>query len=123
PALLGLVFDTGHYVYGSGANDGAGIGAALDRYGDRIWYMHYKDCEPAVAARARAEGWDYFTAVGRGVFCELGRGCVDFAAATEWLRARDYSGFVTVEQDVLPGMGEPRASAQRNRDYLATLGL
>ncbi len=123
PALLGLVFDTGHYVYGSGTNDGAGIGAALDRYGDRIWYMHYKDCEPAVAARARAEGWDYFTAVGKGVFCELGRGCVDFAAATEWLRASDYSGFVTVEQDVLPGMGAPRASAQRNRDYLTTLGL
>jgi inosose dehydratase len=28
-----------------------------------------------------------------------------------------------VEQDVLPGMGEPRESAQRNRDYLRSIGL
>lgn len=123
PALLGLVFDTGHYLYGAGRDDPAATGEALARYGDRIWYMHFKDCEPRVAAQARAEGWDYLTAVGRGVFCELGRGCADFPAAIDWLRARGYGGWVTVEQDVLPGMGEPRASAQRNREYLATLGL
>jgi len=123
PALLGLVFDTGHYLYGAGRSDLAATGEALARYGDRIWYMHFKDCEPRVAARARAEGWDYFQAVGGGVFCELGRGCADFAAALAWLRARGHQGWITVEQDVLPGMGTPRASAQRNREYLASLGL
>lgn len=29
-----------------------------------------------------------------------------------------YDGWVTVEQDVLPGMGEPKESARRNREYL-----
>jgi inosose dehydratase len=28
-----------------------------------------------------------------------------------------------VEQDVLPGMGTPRESAQRNRDYLKSIGI
>ena len=34
-----------------------------------------------------------------------------------------YSGWIVVEQDVLPGLGTPAASAQRNRDYLRRMGL
>jgi inosose dehydratase len=123
PALLGLVFDTGHYAYGTGANDGRAALAGLERFAERIWYVHFKDCQPEVAARARAEGWDYFEAVRRGVFCELGRGCVDFAGVAGWLRASGYAGWITVEQDVLPGMGSPKESAARNRAFLRTLGL
>lgn len=123
PELLGLVFDTGHYAFGAGDRDGAATRAGLDRFAGRITHMHYKDCEPEVAARAAAEGWDYFQSVGNGVFCELGKGCVDFPATTEELRRRDYTGFITVEQDVLPGMGAPKESARRNREYLKTLGL
>ena len=123
PELLGLVFDTGHYAFGAGDRDGAATRAGLDRFADRITHMHYKDCEPEVAARAAAEGWDYFQSVGNGVFCELGKGCVDFPATTEELRRRGYTGFITVEQDVLPGMGAPKESARRNREYLKTLGL
>jgi inosose dehydratase len=122
-ALLGLVFDTGHYLYGSGGVDGQVVQSGLARFGERIRHMHFKDCHPEVAGRARAEGWDYFEAVGHGVFCELGQGSVDFGAVAAWLRARDYRGWIVVEQDVLPGMGAPRASAQRNREFLRTIGL
>jgi inosose dehydratase len=118
PQLLGLVFDTGHYTYGSG---GAGVLEGLERYGNRVWYVHLKDCHPAVAARARAEGWDYFEALRHGVFCELGKGSVDFPALLERLGRRGYAGYTLVEQDVLPGMGSPRDSARRNRDYLAAI--
>ncbi len=118
PDLLGLCFDTGHYTYGGGDPlDG------LARFGDRIAYVHFKDCDPAVAARARAEGWDYVAAVRGGVFCELGRGAVDFPAVARVLGRRGYDGWVVVEQDVLPGLGTPRESARRNRDYLWGLGL
>ncbi|MFL5803384.1 MAG: TIM barrel protein [Roseiflexaceae bacterium] len=123
PALLGLVFDTGHYLYGSGGIDSRAVQEGLARFGERIRHVHFKDCHPEVAGRARAEGWDYFKAVGHGVFCELGQGSVDFGAVADWLRARDYRGWIVVEQDVLPGMGTPRASAQRNREYLRTIGL
>jgi inosose dehydratase len=123
PDLLGLVFDTGHYAYGSGANDSRAVLDGLNRFGDRIWHVHFKDCEPRVADHARREGWDYFMAVRQGVFGELGRGLVDFPAVASWLRNRDYQGWIVVEQDVLPGMGTPKASALRNRAYLSTLGL
>lgn len=123
PDLVGLVFDTGHQLYGTGANDGAAGLAALERFADRIGYVHLKDCSGEVAARARAEGWDYFTAVRHGVFCELGRGAVDFPGVVNWLRARNYDGWALVEQDVLPGLGSPRESARRNRDYLRSLEL
>jgi inosose dehydratase len=76
-----------------------------------------------VAWQARAEGWDYFTALAHGVFCELGKGSVPFPAITKQLQARGYAGWVVVEQDVLPGMGSPRASSARNRAYLKTIGL
>jgi inosose dehydratase len=123
PEVLGLVFDTGHYVYGSSVAGGAAALEGLERFRERIWYVHFKDCQQRVANEAREAGWDYFEAVRRGVFCELGRGCVDFEAVAGRLHAWGYRGWVTVEQDVLPGMGAPKESAARNREYLRGLGL
>lgn len=120
PRLLGLVFDTGHYVYGSGTGD-TSVLDGLNRFAERIWYVHFKDCSPTVAARARREQWNYFDALQHGVFCELGKGQVDFRAVLEWLRDRGYEGYVLVEQDVLPGMGTPLESARRNREFLRSL--
>jgi inosose dehydratase len=34
----------------------------------------------------------------------------------------DYDGWGVVEQDVLPGLGKPKESAQRNREYIRSLG-
>jgi inosose dehydratase len=123
PDLLGLVFDTGHYAYGSGGNNPDVVLEGLDLLAERIWYMHFKDCSPDVADSARREGRDYFEAVRHGVFCELGQGCVDFPAVLNWLNERDYDGWAVVEQDVLPGMGSPRQSALRNREYLRSEGV
>ncbi len=123
PDLLGLVFDTGHFLYGTGSNDGLRVEDGLKRFGERIRHVHFKDCQPQVAQEARNAGWDYFTALRHGVFCELGKGNVPFAAVADWLRKLNYRGWIVVEQDILPGMGSPKASAQRNRDYLRTIGL
>ncbi len=115
---LGLVFDCGHFAYGAGDCD---VLKGLARFRERIWYIHLKDCQPEVAARARANGWDYFKALRHGVFCELGKGGVDFPAVLRWLKARGYDGYTLVEQDVLPGMGTPKESARRNREYLRSI--
>lgn len=123
PDAVGLVFDTGHFAFGSGRPDGQTVVEALNRYGPRIWYVHLKDCSPHVAAQAAQAGWDYHTAIRHGVFCELGQGCVPFDQVIAWLRTHNYDGFVTVEQDVLPGMGTPKESAQRNREYLRRVGI
>lgn len=124
PDLLGLCLDMGHYRFGGGDPV-----EALKKHAERIWHIHYKDCSVEVAERARREGLDYFQAVAAGVFCELGRGDVDFAAITRILNERNAAGrlpaidWIVVEQDVLPGMGSPFESAIRNREYLKTLGL
>ena len=123
PDLLGLVLDTGHLMYGSGHNEPGALLECLDRCADRIWYVHFKDCHPEVANMARREGWDYFEALRHGIFCELGQGCVDFPAVVDWLRRRGYDGWAVVEQDVLPGMGSPRESALRNREYLRSVSV
>jgi inosose dehydratase len=126
PILVNLVFDTGHYVFGSGpagmGSDGK-IAPVLEHYAGRIAYVHFKDCHPGIAAQSRREGWDYLKSLGRGVFCELGKGCVDFKGVVDWLNRRNYTGWVLVEQDVLPGMGSPKESARRNREFLRTVGL
>lgn len=119
PELVGLCLDTGHYCYGGGGDPAL----VARRAGDRLWHVHFKDCQPAVAAAARREQVPYMEAVRRGVFCELGTGQVDFAAVLAVLRERDYRGWIVVEQDVLPGMGTPLESARRNRAFLQTLGL
>jgi inosose dehydratase len=117
-SLLGLVLDTGHIVFGGG--DPVQM---LERYASRVWHVHFKDCDPVVAARARQQGLGYLAAVRAQLFCELGAGGVDFAAVTSKLRAMDYDGWIVVEQDVFPGYGTPAESARRSREYLRQLGL
>ncbi len=118
PDAIGLTFDTGHFAYGAGNSD---VIQGLERFKDRIQYVHLKDCQPEVARQARAQNWDYFEALRHGVFCELGKGGVDFPAVLEWLKQRSYAGYLLVEQDVLPGMGTPQESALRNREYLRSI--
>jgi inosose dehydratase len=120
--LLGLVFDTGHFLFGLGEAT-LTIVEALDRWGERVWYVHFKDSDPDLARRSRQEQWNYFQALRAGIFSELGKGGVDFPAVVRWLNEHGYDGWAVVEQDVLPGMGTPKESARRNREYLRSLGL
>jgi inosose dehydratase len=118
PTLVGLCLDSGHATYGGGS-----AVDLLSRHRDRVWHVHFKDCDPDVAARARTEEWDYQTALRHGVFCELGRGAVDFPTLLRTLERSAYDGWIVVEQDVLPGMGAPADSAARNRRYLREIGV
>lgn len=118
PGLLGLVLDMGHWMFGGGDPV-----KAVRTYASRIWHVHFKDCSGALAAQSRKEQWDYFTSVRHGVFCELGKGSVDFLGVAQELLAMRYSGWIVVEQDVLPGMGKPKECARHNIEYIQNLGL
>jgi inosose dehydratase len=119
PRLLGLCFDTGHYQFGGGKDPLA----VLNKYWDRIWHVHFKDFSPQVAEQSKKNSWDYFESVKQGVFCELGKGAVDFKAIKDLMEEKAYEGWIVVEQDVLPGMGNPKLYAKNNRLYLQTIGL
>lgn len=118
PSLLGLCLDTGHLTFAGGDPV-----AEIARYRDRIWHVHFKDCDPGIAREARANKWDYHTSVRRGIFCDLGHGAVLFSGVRDALAALPYGGWIVVEQDVPPGLGTPAVSAARNREYLRGLGL
>jgi len=119
PELIGLCFDTGHYKFGGGKN----ILDVLEKHWGRIWHIHFKDFSPQVAASMVKNNWDYFESVRQGVFCELGKGDVDFKAIKKFLENKNYNGWIVVEQDVLPGMGNPKQCAENNRKYLESIGL
>ena len=118
PQLLGLCLDMGHFAFGGGNPV-----EALEMYYDRTWHVHFKDFDPKVGQEAREKGYDYFKSVEKGVFCELGKGNVDFQAIVEILNKNGYNGWIVVEQDVLPGMGSPKKCAAWNRNYIKSLGL
>jgi len=116
--LIGLCLDMGHYAFGGGNPV-----KALKDYSDRIWHVHFKDFDPKIALASKEVNGDYFDAIKRGVFCELGKGNVDFKAVVNLLNELKYDDWIVVEQDILPGMGNPKNCAQGNRDYIKTLGL
>ena len=118
PHVLGLCLDTAHYVFGGG--DPLRL---VERYRERVWHVHMKGFDPVVAGEARERGWDYHESVERGVFCELGRSAIDHQGILAELDEVGYAGWITVEQDVHAGMGNPLECAKRNREFLKGLGI
>ena len=118
PEILGLCLDMGHFAFGGGDPV-----EALQKYYKRIWHVHFKDFDPKVGQAARENNYDYFKSVEQGVFCELGKGSVDFKSIVKILNEKGYDGWIVVEQDVLPGMGSPKKCADHNRQYIKSLGL
>lgn len=118
PALLGLCLDMGHYAFGGGNPV-----EALKSYYNRIWHVHFKDFDPEVGKNSIIKQYGYFKSVEEGVFCELGKGNVDFPSIVSILNEYGYDGWIVVEQDVLPGMGSPKKCAANNRAYIRSLGL
>lgn len=117
--LVGLCLDTGHWHYGGG--DAV---ACIKEFGGRVRYLHLKDCHAKIAQECRAQHKDYYAAVSAGVFCELGKGEVDFPGVISAMNKLGYDGWAIVEQDVLVAdLDAPKAYSQANRDYLKTLGL
>ena len=112
--LVGLCFDMAHIAYGGGDPV-----AVLDKWRDRTWYLHIKECDGRVREEVIGRGGDYYDGVSSGVFPELGKGTVDWQGINRILHEMDFDGWGTVEQDILPGMGiDALASARGNRAFL-----
>jgi inosose dehydratase len=119
---LGLCLDTGHYYYGGGDPVDA-----VRRYRSRVEYLHFKDVSPAALDEVRREGLGFLDGVRRGVFCQLGRGGVNFPALKRELEELHYRGWAVVEQDTdatAPGAAaQATASARASREFLLGLGF
>lgn len=117
--LLKICFDTGHHSYA-----GFDPVAFMRRHVDRISYMHFKDIDPVVKADVVANRTDFYKACGQGIFCNLGKGDVDFPAVRQVLLDAGFDGWCTVEQDCDPTLpGTPTEDARANREYLHSIGF
>jgi inosose dehydratase len=119
PAYVSLCLDTGHLAYGGG--DAAQL---IADHPDRIGYLHIKQMEPSIVARARAEDLAFGQAVAMGVSCEPPAGIPDVPSVVDALRARGTDTFVIVEQDMYPvEFDKPAPIAARTRTYLRSCGV
>jgi inosose dehydratase len=115
---VGLLLDTGHLALGGGNPT-----EALRDWGARINHVHVKDVHNDVLAGVIADRADMPEAWRRGVFCELGTGDVDLDGFFAELARSQYSGWLVVEQDMVPQSPQDAADAEaaqvRNRRWLA----
>jgi inosose dehydratase len=118
-SILKICFDTGHHSYA-----GFDPVAFMRRHMGRISYMHFKDIDPAVKAHAIANRTGFYEACGQGIFCNLGKGDVNFPAVRQLLVEAGFSGWCTVEQDCDPTLDvRPMDDARANREYLESIGF
>lgn len=117
--LLKVCLDTGHARY-------AGFNplAFMDKYMERISYMHFKDIDPQVKADVIKNRTNFYDACGQGIFCTLGKGETDFPAVRDKLIQHGFTGWCTVEQDCDPeATTSSMEDARSNRHYLQTIGF
>lgn len=88
--------------------------AIMQRYAERIAYVHLKDVMPESPDLSQFSAFTGTEAL--PIFCELGLGPVDFEAVIDLLRSIDYDGWLTVEID--RSTSTPKQSLEICRDYL-----
>ena len=119
PQLVRICLDTGHHEYRGGDSI-----QFIEKYQDRIDYLHLKSVDGELRDRVNREKIPFGKAVGMDLFCELASGTVDFPALTDLLKEIDFEGFAIVEQDMFPcPFDKPLPIAKRNRQYLREAGI
>ena len=118
---VGLCLDTGHLLLGRGEPI-----TAIREWADRINHVHLKDARLDRLEEIVAEAAPVQEIWRRKAFCALGDGDIDIEGVLGALAEIGYSGWLVVEQDVLPdpdNPNEPAEDQRRNREYLRGHGL
>jgi inosose dehydratase len=115
---VGLLLDTGHLALGGGDPV-----QGLRDWRERIDHVHVKDYRRSILDSVIADAAGMEEAWRRRVFCELGTGDVDLPAFFSELASSSYSGWLVVEQDLIPAPEEDASEAiaaqERNRRWLS----
>ena len=119
PTLVNLCLDTGHIAYCEGDNI-----EIVERFPDRVTYVHLKSVDPVVRARALAEQLPLSEAVKLGVMCEPPYGEPDMPPLLDALGGLDREIFAVIEQDLYPVAPDvPLPIGARTAGYYVGCGL
>jgi inosose dehydratase len=113
PALLGLLYDTGHLAFAG--EDHLGV---LTKWMGRIGHVHLKDLRPGLRKKAVKEKWSFLRAVKAGVFTVPGDGGIDFVPVFKALKKAGYRGWWVVEAEQDPARANPLEYALKARAYI-----
>ena len=117
-----LCFDTGHLLFGGGD-----VMATLERWGDRVHHVHFKDIRPDVVKDVRDNDRSFLDAVIAGAFTVPGDGCIDFQPVADYLKKTGYDGWIVVEAEQDPVKAPPydysRAGYEHILKVCAAAGL
>jgi len=119
PQYVNLCLDTGHVAYCGGDNL-----QIIERFPERINYLHIKLVDPKIRERVRAEGLSLAEAVPLGIMVEPPYGEPDVPSLLSALAALDRDMFAVIEQDLYPIPSHmPLAIQARAAGYFTALGL
>ncbi len=113
PALVGLLFDSGHLAY-----CGEDYLAVLKKYAKRTRHVHLKDVRPAIVEKVKNENLSFLQGVRLGAFTVPGDGAIDFGPIFDVLAETGYEGFVLVEAEQDPAVANPLEYAIKARKYI-----
>ena len=118
PAYVNLCLDTGHISYCDGDNI-----AIIQRFPERIRYVHLKQVDPEVAAASARRTSRWPRPSSSGAMCEPPYGVPEMPPLLDALAALDVDLFTVVEQDLYPVEPHyPLPIAARTAGYLAAAG-
>ena len=119
PQYVSLCLDIGHLAYGRA--DSVQI---ITRFPSRIGYVHIKQMDPVILAKAEAEDLAFARAVAMGASCEPPSGLPDIPPVLAALEQVGAELFTVVEQDMYPcDFSKPKPIAARSFRYLNAAGL
>lgn len=119
PQLVTLCLDTGHAEYG-----GASSVDLIEKYPERIGYLHLKQIDPEVLKTVREQNMTWAAANLAGVMIEPPNGLPDLSKVIDAVEKLDKPIFGIVEQDMYPvaDFGVPMPIAKRTCSYLLSCG-
>jgi len=117
--FVNLCLDTGHISYCGGDNI-----AIIERFPERIGYLHLKQVDPIVRAKVEAEDLPFGEAVKLGAMTEPPLGIPDMPSLLAAVERLGIDVFAIVEQDMYPCLPDsPLPIAKRTRSYLGSCGI
>jgi inosose dehydratase len=119
PEFVNLCLDTGHVSYCDGNNV-----EIVQRFPERITYVHLKQVDPVVRERVRAENLPLSEAVKLGVMVEPPYGEPPMPPLLDALALLERDVYCVIEQDLYPVAPDiPLPIAARTAGYFVSCGL
>lgn len=119
PALVSLLFDSGHFAY-----CGEDPLAALKAHLKRVAHVHLKDIRPEMVKKVKDEKLSFLKGVRLGTFTVPGDGAIDFVPIFQTLSDAGYNGCMLIEAEQDPAIAIPLEYAKKGRAYIRkTTGL